>query len=124
VPLRRILIVDDNADAARLLARVLQRSGHSVAVAHESDGALELARRFQPEVALLEIGLPRIDGYELGARLRACDAHTRLIAISGYDDPASRARSLAAGFEAHVVKPVRGEELDALLEQPAAEPAG
>jgi CheY-like chemotaxis protein len=95
-----------------------------VAVAHEGSEALALAPRFSPEIALLDLGRSEIDGYELGARLRAGDAQVRLIAVSGYGDPASRARSLAAGFEAHVVKPVRGEELGALFERVLlAEPA-
>jgi CheY-like chemotaxis protein len=112
---RRILIVDDNEDAASLLAQVLERLGHEVMVANDSQLALERAAAFAPEVALLDIGLPGLDGHEVGARLRQQLPALRLIAISGYGDPASRARSLAAGFEAHLVKPIRREELTALL---------
>jgi len=112
---RRILLVDDNEDGATLLAQVLERMGHVVAVEHDGQGALDRAARFAPEIALLDIGLPVIDGHALGARLREQRPELRLIAISGYGDSSSRARSLAAGFEAHLVKPIRGDDLDGVL---------
>jgi signal transduction histidine kinase/CheY-like chemotaxis protein len=113
--MRRILLVDDNEDAACLLGQVLERMGHSVAIAHDGPSALELAARFDPDVALLDIGLPVIDGHQLGARLREQLPVLRLIAISGYGDRASRTRSLTAGFEAHLVKPIRSEDIEAVL---------
>jgi signal transduction histidine kinase len=112
---RRILLVDDNEDAASLLAQILERMGHEVMVVHASQDALDRAAGFAPEIALLDIGLPGIDGHEVGARLRQQLPALRLIAVSGYGDAASRARSLALGFEAHLVKPIRRDELASLL---------
>jgi signal transduction histidine kinase/CheY-like chemotaxis protein len=114
--MRRILLVDDNEDAACLLGQVLERMGHAVAIAHDGPSALELAARFDPDVALLDIGLPVIDGHQLGARLREQRPVLRLIAISGYGDRAIRTRSLTAGFEAHLVKPIRSEDIEAVLD--------
>lgn len=115
---RRVLIVDDNEDAAATLAELLAVCGHTVEVAHHADAAVETARRFAPEVALLDIGLPDVDGYELARRLRAQHETLRLVAISGYGDGTNRARSAAAGFGAHLVKPVRIEDLLPLLGAP------
>jgi CheY-like chemotaxis protein len=111
---RRILIVDDNADAADMLGTLLQSLGHDVAIAFDGPSALELARRFVPDVGLLDIGLPGMDGYELARRLRLEDAcrHTLLVAITGYSQPSDRLRSKAAGFAYHFVKPV---ELSSLM---------
>jgi len=109
---RRVLVVDDNADAAELLADWLRENGHLVEVAHDGLAALELASTFRPEVALLDIGLPLMDGYELARRLHSQDGSVRLIAITGYGQPDDRQRAEQAGFDAHMVKPL---ELDALL---------
>jgi len=114
-PRRRVLVVDDNEDAATMLAELLIERGHLVEVAHSAGAALETACRFNPEVALLDIGLPEIDGYELARRLRSHHPSLRLVSLSGYGDSADKARSAAAGFEAHVVKPVRVDELLKLL---------
>jgi signal transduction histidine kinase len=111
---RRVLVVDDNRDAAFALKRVLEALGQVVAVAHDAPSALREATRFQPEVALLDIGLPGMDGYGLAAELRAPDL--RLVAITGYGQPRDRVRSRDAGFEHHLVKPVDIERLAALLE--------
>jgi signal transduction histidine kinase len=111
----RILIVDDNADAAMLLGELLEMLGHHVEVAHTGEDALAAVPEFRPDVALLDIGLPGMDGYELGTRLREISGSLRLFAVSGYGDGANRARSAAVGFEAHLVKPVPIEKLVEVL---------
>ena len=103
---RRILVVDDNAPAAETLAMLLRQGGHEVAVARDGAGALAL-KDFCPRVALLDIGLPDMDGYELGRRLRAqCGAGLRLIALSGYGQGEDKQKAKDAGFEDYLVKPV------------------
>jgi CheY-like chemotaxis protein len=111
---RRVLIVDDNVDASDLLAEFLRQAGHTVTIANDPLDALEVAAREEPEVAVLDIGLPRIDGYQLAARLRATDAGAKccLIAVTGYGQPEDHERSRGAGFDCHLVKPV---DLDLLL---------
>jgi PAS domain S-box-containing protein len=105
-PSRNVLVVDDNADAADLLNLMLQAAGHRVTVAHDPLEALELAAGLELDVVVLDIGLPVMDGYELGARLRARSQSCRLIALTGYGQGEDRARSAAAGFDVHLVKPV------------------
>jgi len=114
-PSRRILIVDDNEDAAWILAETLSFIGHDVRCAHDGPSALRTALEHVPEVALLDIGLPVMDGYELAARMRAEPrvAGVRLIALTGYSQPGDRQRSTDAGFAAHLVKPV---SIDMLVE--------
>ena len=102
----RVLIVDDNRDAAALMADVLHASGHATAVAYDGPAALQLAADFHPQVALLDIGLPVMDGYELARRLRALLGAVRLVAVTGYGQPEDRELALQAGFDAHLVKPV------------------
>ena len=113
-PSRRILIVDDNEDAAWILAETLSLIGHDVRCAHDGPSALRMALELVPDVALLDIGLPVMDGYELAARLRAEPrvASVQLIALTGYGQPGDRKRSHDAGFAAHLVKPV---SIDALV---------
>jgi CheY-like chemotaxis protein len=105
---KRILMVDDNEDVAFTLKEALEQLGHEVEVAEDGPSALEAAKRFHPEVALLDIGLPVMDGYELAQRLREMDTspELRLIALTGYGLDRDRERSSAAGFDAHIVKPV------------------
>ena len=105
---RRIIVVDDNVDAADLTAELLARAGHEVHVAHDGPAALSLAAQVRPDVALLDIGLPVMNGYELADRLRATfgPRTPRLIAITGYGQDHDLARSEAAGFDDHLVKPV------------------
>jgi PAS domain S-box-containing protein len=107
-PGRRILIVDDNADAASILAETLSHLGHDVVVAHDGPSALRVAAAQPPEIALLDIGLPEMDGYELATRIRTAPgiAGIRLIALTGYGQASDRQRSSDAGFDAHLVKPV------------------
>ncbi len=113
----RILVVDDNPDAAESIAMLLELDGHQVEVAYGALEALEKARRLQPEAMLLDLGLPQIDGYELARRLRA-DPVTReavLIALSGYGQPEHLVRSREAGFDHHLVKPAEPRTLSDLL---------
>ena len=112
-----MLIVDDNTDAADLLGDVLRAQGHEVNVTYGAADALAAVGHFRPEVAVLDIGLPVMDGYELAAQLRsnARMAGCRLIALTGYGQAHDRARSEAAGFEHHLVKPVQLEVLARLM---------
>jgi PAS domain S-box-containing protein len=116
----RVLVVDDNLDAAELLATSVQMMGHVARTAHDGPAALRIAADFQPEVALLDIGLPAMDGYELARHLRDLPdlESVRLIAVTGYSQEADRAQATAAGFEQHLVKPIRLERLAALLAAP------
>lgn len=119
-PLRalRIMVVDDNVDAAESLAMMLELDGHSVVRAHDARAAIALARDERPNVMLLDIGLPEIDGYELARRLRALpevDA-ARLIAITGYGQAEDRQRAEDAGFNDYLVKPVEFESLRVMLQ--------
>jgi signal transduction histidine kinase len=109
---RRILVVDDNIDAAETLAATLRHEGHTVCVAFDGPSALRMADEFRPDAALLDIGLPLMDGYELAGRLRAQLGGIHLIALTGYGEAADRERSRGAGFSAHLVKPV---EMDTVL---------
>jgi len=104
----RVLIVDDNEDAAGLLERALSIWGQVVRVAHDGPSALRIVETFMPDVALLDIGLPAMDGYELARRLRAMPALAglRLVAVTGYGQASDRQAAEAAGFHEHVVKPV------------------
>jgi CheY-like chemotaxis protein len=111
----RVLVVDDNSDSADLLASALSRCGYSVATAYDGVDGLSTAGAFHPDVCLLDIGLPRMDGYELARRLRdptQFPSELRIIAITGYGQPADRQRAVDAGFDAHLTKPV---DLDCLL---------
>jgi signal transduction histidine kinase/CheY-like chemotaxis protein len=120
---RRVLVVDDNVDAAETLGRILELAGHRVWIAHDGKEALELAGSERPEVVLLDIGLPKLDGYEVARRLRL-DPDLRgalLVAITGYGKEEDRDRGRAAGFDHHLVKPVDLAALQGLL---AGSPAG
>jgi CheY-like chemotaxis protein/two-component sensor histidine kinase len=110
---KRILVVDDNVDAAEMICELLRGEGHDVAMAHDGLSALKLCERFRPEVAVLDIGLPVMDGYELAGRITAAlpDRDCRLIALTGYAQREDRQRSSAAGFHEHLVKPVNFERL-------------
>jgi PAS domain S-box-containing protein len=116
-PCRRVLVVDDNADVAGSCALLLRLKGQEVRVAHDGSAALVVARDFRPEVVLLDIGMPGMDGYELARQLRLQPEMqgARLVALTGYGQGEDRKRSLEAGLDAHLVKPVAPEALDALL---------
>ncbi len=113
---RRVLVVDDNADAAEMLAILLRRRGHVVEVAYDGPSALEVFDRFRPDAALLDIGLPVMDGYELAQRVqRRAKRDLLLVAVTGYGQDTDRERSRAVGFAHHLVKPVNTKELVAIL---------
>jgi PAS domain S-box-containing protein len=113
----KILIVDDNVDAADMLASILRLVGHDVQVAYSGQSALEVAMEFQPTIVLLDIGLPEMNGYEVARRLRQRpqSKDTLLIAMTGYGQDIDRQRSNQAGFDYHLVKPVDPEKLEGLL---------
>ncbi|MCC8362481.1 response regulator [Lysobacter sp. A6] len=114
---RRVLVVDDNIDAAQTLAHLLEAFGHDVRVAHDGDAALVLAQESPPDVVLLDIGLPGMNGYDVVRRLRA-DPRTQaatVIAVTGYGQEADRQRAIEAGFDLHLVKPVAPEQLAGLF---------
>ena len=110
----RVLVVDDNVDAANSLARLLKLRAHNVWLAHDGPSALEAADRFQPDAVLLDLGLPRINGYEVARRLRQADPENKLllIAVSGYGSESNRVQASEVGFNHYFVKPL---EIDDLL---------
>jgi CheY-like chemotaxis protein len=111
---RRVIVIDDNERAATALEVGLRLLGHTVAIALEGDQALRLAESFHPDVAVIDIRLPGMDGYELARRLR--ERHQIiLIAVTGFGDDSDRDRARDAGFEHHLVKPVDLQQLAALL---------
>jgi signal transduction histidine kinase len=118
----RILVVDDNEDAAALLAELLESKGHHVMVAYDGPRALALLERFVPDVAVLDIGLPVMDGHDLARRMREKlgDRCPRLMAVTGYGQEHDRRRSSAVGFERHFVKPLKAELLFAALDRRGA----
>jgi two-component system, chemotaxis family, CheB/CheR fusion protein len=116
---RRVLVVDDNQDAAHALRLLLQTDGHEVMVAADGAAGLALAREHRPDVVLLDIGLPTLNGYEIATRIRADPAleGTVLIAVTGYGQMHDRARASASGFDHHLVKPVEFRALQDLLRE-------
>jgi CheY-like chemotaxis protein/anti-sigma regulatory factor (Ser/Thr protein kinase) len=114
----KILVVDDNVDAAESLCMLLADTGHDVRTAHGGVEAVTIAKQFLPEAMVLDLGMPEMDGYAV-ARTVLSDptlASTRLIALSGYGQPEDRRRTAEAGFEAHLIKPVEPEKLLATLQ--------
>jgi len=112
---KRVLVVDDNVDAADLLSDALEGLGYETRTAYDGPSAIEVAAQFDPDVALLDIGLPAMDGYELARRLRGRPFSTKplwLIALTGYGRDTDRARAREAGFDAHMVKPIDIAALD------------
>ncbi len=116
---RRVLIVDDNADAALISGQLLKLLGFEVRVVHDGRAAIDAARSLCPEVVLLDIGLPGMNGFEVARRLRQeeCGREAVIIAVSGYGDEPSRERGREAGFDHHLVKPVDIDALAALIER-------
>jgi CheY-like chemotaxis protein len=113
----RVMIVDDNRDAANTLAEVLRFYGHTVEALYSGADAVQSARRSAPDAILLDLAMPDKDGYQTARELRGLDstATTFLVALSGYGQPRDRERSAESGFDAHLVKPVDIEQLVALL---------
>lgn len=116
VPRRRVLIIEDNQDAREMHRLALEFAGHQVLEAPDGAAGLDLLRREQVDVALIDIGLPGIDGYEVARRYRS--EHGRgvmLVALTGYGAPEDRERSRAAGFDEHLIKPVAVDAIQAVL---------
>lgn len=116
---RRILVADDNADALESLATLLALRGHEVYRAADGLSALESAQRYQPEIALLDIGMPQLDGYEVARRIRASPwrESMQLVALTGWGQESDRQRSRESGFNNHLTKPVDHELLTRLPDQ-------
>jgi CheY-like chemotaxis protein len=117
---RHVLVVEDHADAREAVRCLLEVRGHRVDVAADGPGAIDTALTSHPEVVLVDIGLPGLDGYEVARRIRATDEgkHMRLVALTGYGDVTARQRALESGFDAHLVKPIDPDQLYRLLETP------
>jgi CheY-like chemotaxis protein len=122
----RILVVEDNHDSAQSLRTLLELCGYSVTVAYSSREGLEAAQRTRPHVILCDIGLPDSDGYELAAALRShpATARARLIAVTAYGGEQDKKRSREAGFQLHLVKPVKPESLLQELDKPVKGESG
>jgi PAS domain S-box-containing protein len=115
---RRIVVIEDNTDAREMLAIALRLAGHDVVEAATGMDGIEIARRHRPEVVLVDIGLPDIDGYQVARRLRQeSEGRFRLIALTGYGQARDRALSHAAGFDAHLLKPLDPSTLEAAIQQ-------
>ena len=118
-PLLRVLVVDDNVDAAKALAMLLGYFNCDAEVAFDGESALSVAEHTEPHVGILDLGLPRIDGFELARRIRqhAWGKRTMLIALSGWGQEEDRIRSREAGFDLHLVKPVDSQALLRILDR-------
>lgn len=113
----RVLVVDDNVDAAESMCTLLTMLGHETAVAYDGPSGLAVAEQFRPRVAILDLGLPHLNGYDLARQLRAGTHAPRLIvAVSGYGQPDDRRKSQEAGFDHHFTKPVELAALQAVLD--------
>ena len=117
LPSKRILIVDDSRDGGESLAMLLRVLGADVALAHSGRAALDCINSFRPDVVLLDIGMPGMDGYEVARRIRANpnNRHISLIALTGWGQDEDRQRSTAAGFNHHLVKPADIDQLRQIL---------
>jgi CheY-like chemotaxis protein len=114
---RRVLIVDDNRDAAQTLGLLLEQSGHMVRIAHDGPQALLAADDFRPEVAVLDIGLPKLNGYELAQAIRgeSWGQHMVLVALTGWGQRDDKLKARQAGFNGHLTKPVDPDQVNALI---------
>ncbi|MCW7536307.1 ATP-binding protein [Aquabacterium sp. A7-Y] len=112
---REVVVVEDNEDARNAIENLLTLAGHRVTVAEDGETGLQKVMDCQPDLALVDIGLPGLNGYEVAQRLRAAGRSTRLVALSGYGQPQDVERALAAGFDAHLVKPIDLGELQRFL---------
>jgi CheY-like chemotaxis protein len=123
-PARRVLLIEDNPDALEMLQGVLEMSGHHVEVASDGVAGLDLALTTRPDVALVDIGLPGLDGYQVAERLRAESSGRGiyLVAVTGYGRNEDRERAYRAGFDAHLIKPINPEMiLEMLKSDPPAQ---
>jgi two-component system CheB/CheR fusion protein len=113
----RVVVIDDNVDGAESLASLLELIGHSARTAHDGPRGIEVVREFDPDVVFLDIGLPRMDGYEVARQLRRDPRHRAVLAaVSGYGREADRQKGQEAGFEYHFVKPVAFDALRAFFD--------
>lgn len=116
VPGQRVLVVDDNEDAANSLAELLRHSGHEVDVAYNGMCALARVRAKHPDVVLCDLGLPELSGFDFARAIRREHAQAiRLVAISGYAQPEDIRRSIEAGFDAHLAKPAQSADIESLF---------
>jgi len=121
----RILVVDDNLDAAELLGEILRLDGHAIWLAQDAHAALDAARRFRPDVAILDIGMHGMNGFDLARAMRTDPllAAVRLVALTGWASEDYRRRAREAGFDAYLVKPAGIDDLRAHLHQSGARAA-
>lgn len=114
---RCVLVVDDNQDAAESLGVLLEVMGHEVHIAYDGEQALEMATALEPDVVLMDINLPKLNGYDAAQQMRTIESMrgATLVALTGWGQGEHRQRSLNAGFDHHLVKPVGLEDLEALL---------
>jgi CheY-like chemotaxis protein len=115
---RRVLVVDDNVDAADAMNLLLKSLGHETCVVNEGIEALRMAAKFRPDIVLLDIAMPGIDGYEVARQLRAVKKGSplRIVAVTGFGQETDRQKSLEAGFDMHLVKPVELNDLTQALD--------
>ena len=112
-----MLVADDNRDGAEIMALLLQQYGYDVSIAHSGTDALAAAARYQPEIAILDIGMPGMSGYDLAQRIRgeAWGKHMLLIALTGWGQEEDKRKALDAGFDHHLIKPIDPDALEALM---------
>jgi CheY-like chemotaxis protein len=116
---RRVLVVDDNLDAAESLSLLLQADGHQTELAHDGLAAVEATRRFAPDIVLLDIGLPGLNGYEAAMQMRSQgNPRPTLVAVTGWGQQQDRVRAAQAGFDMHLTKPVDPAVIMALARNP------
>lgn len=118
---RRVLLVDDNIDAAESLAQLLELSGHQVRTAADGNNAVKMAQEFLPEVVFCDLGLPGMSGYDVARELRLLPAGQDIVlaALTGYGQPSDREKTARAGFDAHLVKPVDPSVIESFLDDHA-----
>ena len=116
----RVLVVDDNEDLARGLAKLLEIHGHHVRIAFDGPSGVDQAKEWHPEFVILDIGLPGMDGFQVASLLRQSEdtKHAVIVAISGYGQEEDRNRSRQAGFDHHLVKPINSDELAKIMANP------
>src|SRR5581483_854299 len=112
---KRIVVVEDNADIRELLTEVLEHDGHQVSCAEDGPEGLEKLIELTPDLAFIDLGLPGFDGLELARRARARGLRTTLVAMTGYGRPEDHARTVAAGFDDHITKPVVERDLQRVM---------
>ena len=120
---RRILIVDDNEAAAEMLGILLESSGHDVRTVYSGEEALKVADGFRPELALVDLGMPGMNGYETAQRLRSNGMDLTLVAVTGWGQDEDRRRSKEAGVDGHLVKPLSREDIQDVLSKLERNPA-